>query len=427
MKRFIFLILPIFLSAQNLSEILKRVDNNLLLKSKDFEIKAKELLYESNRGKNLPSIDASLNALYLKETPKIYMNLNIPNMPKYFQAGSINQYTGELSLTYPIFTGFAITNLIDKSKLEVKKSILEKDNLKRNLYMKTINIYTKIYSLNQAIKATKEALKAINLSYKKAKGFYNQGLIPPSELYNIESKKYEIESLLNEYKNKRDSLFEMLDYITNSKIKDIGGLKEIDVKKSLIDEAIENREDILAIKELLNIDEKDIKLAKSSLYPKLFFKGAIRKYGKNLKLNGDGYKNADESYVAFNITQNIFNGFSDKKKIEAAKYKKLATLEYLKDYQKMVKSSLISDFKTLNSLKLRLISAKKRVKAAKSYEELIRGRFDNQLSSADELSRAISSLAEAKAKYYSIKAAIFNQKCQILLKTSLKRFKKYFD
>ncbi len=424
--RFILIFFPLILLAENFEEILKKVENNYLLKSKSYEIKAKKEMYLSNRGKMFPSIDASFQAIYLQEEPKLYVDLKFPGLPEYFQAASINQYIGEISLTYPIFTGFAIENIVEKSRLDIQKSALEKSDLKRNLYIKSAKTYSVIYSLNYAIEATKEALKAIELAYKKAKGFYEQGLIPPSEIYNIEAKKYEIESILSEYRSKKESMLYLLEYLTSSKIEDVEGLRDIKLNRAAIKKAIESREDVLAIKKALMIDEKDIALAKSSFYPKLFFKGALRKYGSNLELNGDGYKNANESYVAFEISQNIFNGLSDKKALEAAKYKKLARIAYLRDYKSKIKSSLKSDFKVLDSLKTTLVSAKKRVKAAKSYYKLIEGRFQNQLSSADELSRAIADLAKAKAEAARIKSAIFNQKCKILLEASLSTFKKAF-
>ncbi|WP_187647572.1 TolC family protein [Nitrosophilus labii] len=426
MKRYIFILLPLFLSADSFEEILNKIENNYLLKSKNYEIEAKREIYESQKGKYLPKVDASLKALYLQEEPKLYVDLKVPGLPEYFQAASINQYIGEISLTYPIFTGFAIENVVEKSRLDMQKSVLEKNDLKRNLYIKSAKIYSLIYSLNYAIKATKEALKAIELAYKKAKGFYEQGLIPPSEIYNIEAKKYEIESILSEYRSKKESMLYILGYLTNDKIEDVEGLRDIKLDRVAIKKAIESREDVLAIKKALMTDEKDIALAKSNFYPKLFFKGALRKYGSNLELNGDGYKNANESYVAFEISQNIFNGLSDKKSLEAAKYKKMARIAYLRDYKSKIESSLKSDFKVLDSLKTNLISAKKRVKAAKSYYKLIEGRFQNQLSSADELSRAIADLAKAKAEVARVKSAIFNQKCKILLEGSLETFKKSF-
>jgi outer membrane protein TolC len=180
MKRLIFILFPLFLNAQSFIEIIKKVDQNEQLRAKEYEIKAKKEILNLNRGKNLPSIDALLQAVYLQEEPKMYLHLGIPNIPTSFPSASINQYIGEITLSYPIFTGFALTYQIEKSKIDLEKSKLQKKDIKRNLYIKTAFLYSQIFALNEAIKAAKEALRAIDVSYKKAKGFYKQGLIAPN-------------------------------------------------------------------------------------------------------------------------------------------------------------------------------------------------------------------------------------------------------
>ena len=424
MKRLMFLFLPLLLNAESLQDILKKIENNLLLKSKNYEILAKKSLYKTAKGENLPKIDASLNAIYLKETPTMSIHLPMPGMPQNFQAASLNQYRGEISLKYPIFTGFATTNLIEKAKLDIEKTKLEKMDIKRNLYMRAIALYSAIFALKSSIRAAKAAMKSLNLSYKKAKGFYEQGLIPISEVYNIEAKKYEIKADLEELISQKETMLNNLEYLTNSKIEKIDGIFDFDIKNIKVD--LEDREDIKAIKKALQMDEKDIQIAKSKFYPKIVAIAAIRGYGDSLKFEGDGYRNGDESYAGFIIQQNIFNGLSDKYAIEASKYKKLSKEVYLIDYKKAVVTKIRNDFNRLKYLKTKLKWAQKELKAAKSYFDLTNERFKNQLSSADELSRAIAKLFEARAKKASIKSQIFNSKCKIALEISLKFFEKEF-
>lgn len=424
MKRFILITLPLLLSADSFVEVLKKIDNSGLLKAKEYEVKAKDKMYGAAKGKNLFRIDASVQGIYLKEAPRMYMHLGIPGMPKSFQAASKEQYIGEVSISYPLFSGFAITNMIDKAKFEKELSYLKKLDLKRELFLKASFLYSAIYSSQKALDALKFAKEATGVSLKKARGFYDKGLIPVSEVYNIEAKDFEIKAKIEEVNANIKNLYEKLSYLTNSKIENIDNLPDMDVKSFKID--VENREDILAIKKGLDIDQKDIELAKSSFYPKLFLKAGIKGYGDDLDFDGDGYRNGDQSYATFVITQNIFNGLSDKNRLEAAKYKKMARFTFLNDYKRRVISDIKADIFVLNSLKEKLIWAQKRFKAQESYYELTKGRFENQLASADELSRSIASLAEAKANLEKIKSDIFYQKCKILLEISLKKFQKNF-
>ncbi len=424
MKRFVTLLLPLGLLAHTLPEILHHVDQNGLLEAKKYEVLAKKRLYEAAKAKNLFSIDASLQGIWLHETPTMSLHLSLPDMPPLpskFQAAAKEQYTGELAISYPLFTGFAITNLIEKSKLDMVKTRLEKRDLKRRLYLKADALYGHIYALEHTKRALHKALQAMELSYRKAKGFYKQGLIPLSDLKNIEAKRYEIEAKLQEIKAATSTLYQELGYLSGQKIQSIDGLPDIELPKNL---DVTKRADVLALKKALAMDRKDVALAKSALYPKLFVKGALRGYGDDLSLSGDGYRNGDQSYAAVQMRYNLFNGFGDKAKIEAARAKLLAKRSFLDDYIKRARTQLRSDQLTLRALESKRVWAKKRVEAARSYYELIKGRYDNQLSSADELSRSIASLAEARAQLAGVRSRIFVQKCKIALQVSLEHFVK---
>ncbi|HQS66318.1 MAG TPA: hypothetical protein PLM93_03920 [Sulfuricurvum sp.] len=67
-----------------------------------------------------------------------------------------------------------------------------------------------------------------------------------------------------------------------------------------------------------------------------------------------------------------------------------------------------------------LHSAQMEVKASKEYANLTRGRFDNKLASADELSRAISDLSSTKAKEAILQSDLFTQKATLWLLGGLK-------
>jgi len=139
-----------------------------------------------------------------------------------------------------------------------------------------------------------------------------------------------------------------------------------------------------------------------------------------------GIMNADESYIGASLSWNLFDGFSDEHTIEAARYKKLSAAMSLADYKNRVKTELDNAFLQLAALKSRLLSAKMEVKAQEAYYRLTEGRFENQLASADELSRSIADLAAARAKVSALKSQIFSQKAAILLMSGLKSFQRRF-
>jgi len=412
LKKYIFLVLPIFLYSANFSDLIKSVDNNLLVKSKEAQTKALKKLLRAKKAKNYPSMDFHLKTVRLYSTP----TTNMPQLGlNKITVGTKTNIDAQIAVTYPLFTGYAITKSIEIAKLKLIKSRLETKELKRELYLKIASIYSGIYSLNQAIKASHEAKNAIEKSYKKAKGLYENGFINISNLYKIKAQKYEIISSITSYKEQKNSLKNDLLYITNIKT-DVKKLPNFNLsKKALITTALNQRADIKALKTQLAIDNKDIALAKSKYYPNIAIFGAIKRQGDDFSLDGNGFSNADQSYIGATLNYNIFDGGEKSNEKQAALAKKVARKLYFADYKRGVIKNIKNALRRLKSLKAQLKAANKQIEAGRSYYQLTNGRFENSLASGDELSRAIANLAKAKAQKEDIKSKIFLQYTKISL------------
>ena len=425
MKRVLILILPIVIYAQTYKEVIKSIDESLLLKSaKQLELAAK-LSYQAAKGKNMPSLDASLNAAYLNEAPAATFRLPPLFTPITTEVGTKKQFDGTLLLTYPLFTGFAVTASVDKAKFEQEKAHLKALDLKRNLYIQATTLYTSIIALNQTIKAQNEAKSAVTDAYKKAKGFYENGMLPLSDLYNIQAKRYAIEAEIVDSMSQKTQLLNQLAYLVNQPIQSnqplTNNLQNLN-NSAIIQTALKSREYILVLIQMLKIDQEETKLAKSKLFPTIGLSAAIKRRGDSLALNGDGHSNADQSFVAASLSWNLFNGFSNKHTIEATRYKTLADKMMLNDYKNRITTELNNAFLQLKATKAKLKSAQMEQKAANEYYKLTKGRFENQLASADELSRSIADLAATKAKIAALENQILNQHITILLLSGLDSF-----
>ncbi len=411
-------ILTLASNAHTINEILKYIDKSPALKSADMAVSASYENALSIEGLNMPSIDIDFKAIHLKDTPT--MTLHFPSLPiptSPLPTATKDRFEGEISITYPIFTGFAISSKIAQSKLEAKRAKLKEQDLRRNLYLKAVILFGSIKRIESAIKAQKEAKRAIEDALKKAKGFYSNGLIPLSELYNIKAKLYEIDSNLAKSYSEKEKLLNTLSYLANTPISHIEGSIDatIPTSKKLKALAHKNRADILALKKILDINNEQIRFAKSTLYPKVAIKAGLKRHGDSLSLNGDGFTNADSSYIAMDINYNIYSGGKDIHRIESARYLKLSNQSKLIDYIHRVDSQIENAYSDLRALKYRLKSATMQLKAQREYYRLILGRFENQMASADELSRAVASLANSKAQKKAIIYSIEVQKTKIRL------------
>ncbi len=422
MKIFI-LLLPVLLFGTTMKELIKDIDKNLLVKSQNKQIEAMKYLVEDAKSKQRPKIDVDITAVKLEETPTAVFY--IPHFPPFdVPVGTKNNVTALVGFSYPLFSGFAISANIEKSKLELIKKRLQRDNLKRELYLKTVELYSALYSINHAISAAKQAKKSIQNSLKVAKGMYENDLLGVSKLYNIEAKKYEVEASLQKLIYQKKILKERLFYLTRKKVDKVS-LNRVNMKLNLkksIKTALKDREDIRVIKKDLGILDEDLKLVKSGYYPKVALVGAVKRESDDFGLGSNGFTNPNKNYVGINLNWNLYNGSSTSSQKEAIKAKKTAMIFYLRDYQQKVKTDIKALFWNLKSLKSMLKASKKEIKAQKKYLQLTKAKFKNSLVSSDELSRAILLYYQAIAKKDDISSKIFLTKYKIKLQTGLKNF-----
>ncbi len=409
------------LNAENYNQLVKLINNSNIVKiyQKNIEIQ-KEKLKEA-KAKNYGKLDVEYDYIHLFDRPQLKLNspqpvaaenlgTSAPYYPLIYKnikttiiAGKKNNFAGELKYSYPIFTGYAITNFIDIEKLNLIKSKLKLQNLKRNLKIQVAQIYAGIYALTKKIYALKEAQKALLSAKEKANALYKEGLINKSTVDEIDAKYFEIQAQVDDVTVKKKSLFNTLSYILNKKITSISSIPKI----KLLKPKFLNRPDIKEIKKTLKIASRNINIQKSLFYPKIFFQMGLKEEATDVTLNNNNYKNVNNSYIALSLQYNIFNGGADKAKIQEAKLNKIKAYIYFRDYLNKVKTNYKNDILNIVALNKRLFSANKEIAARKSYYEYIRAKFNEGLADVTDLNSAIAKLASAKAKKDYIKSQIF--------------------
>jgi len=426
MRRFVLLLLPLWLNAQTYTELLNLLEHSYNYQSAKALENASEALYQASLGKNLPALDATLSAIEFNEIPN--MTLHLPSFPvTTAEVGTRRHLEGALVLSYPLFTGFAISSSIDKAKLEYEQAILKVTNLKRNLAMHVTQLYSAVISEDKVIEALQSSYDALQLSYQKAKGFYDNGLLAQSELYAIEAKTYDMQAQITKHRNQKKQMLNQLSMLLNTKISTLSpqtilyDTPEFDEAKAV---ALSEREDVLAMHKALDIAQSNVALAQSKLYPNVALVGVLKRQGDSLELNGDGYTNADKSYAGISVSWNLFNGYTDMHTIDAARASKLSAFSDLEAYKEHVLTEIDNTLLEIETLKANLKSAEQEENATYEYTKLTQGRFDNQLTSADELSRAIANLATIKAKVASLQSEIFYQNALVWLECGWHIFEK---
>ncbi len=414
------------LQADGYRQIASRILHTPAVESVRMLSRAAEESARAAEGALLPSLDAEIRGVWLKETPEMILHTGLgPSQP--LPMGKTRNFIGGLTLRYPLFTGFAVTARIDQAKWRREAARLKVLDLQRNLLLKAAELYSAVRGMQQVLAAQSAAKKATLSALKKAQGMYRNGLIPPSALYNIRARAYEMDARIAQTRKRIAQMLNTLGYLSGKPVKSISGpiaLTKLPSTRRLIREAYAHRADLRILQSALQVDEAQIRLAESTLYPHIGVEAALKRQGDTLALSGDGFTNADRSYLGVDLSWNLFNGGQDHHRIEAARYQKLSRASQLIDYRQRVSNEIRNARLDLEALYARLKSAKMQVKAQKEYYKLTRGRFENQLASADELSRSIADLASARARVASVRTRIEVQQAKLWLMSGVENFEK---
>jgi len=403
MKKLLFIpILPLLSLAVSFDDIQKDITNSLTYKLTQKQVKLSKQKLNQTKSKNYGSLDVEYDAIHFKDQPFTYIKIP-PIVDTTSNLSDKNHFIAQIKYSYPLFTGYAISNMIEKSKLEYIKEKLNLNNVKRMLILQTADIYSKIYALKEKIKALNVAKKALISSKEKALGFYNAGLLDKSKVDEIEAKYYEILADIQNATSQKNALLNTLSYILNKKIDKIDSITTLDVTTP----NFQNRPDVKMIKQTLKIASKDLMVAKSSKYPQVGLEVALKREGDNFSITKNDYQNIDKSYVALAVKYNIFSGGAKKAQIEMAKIAKESAVLFYNDYLNKIKTEYNNDKNSFNALKYQLESAKKEIVARKSYYDYIQAKFNEGLADSSDLNDAISRLALAKAKKESINSKLF--------------------
>ena len=413
-----------FAAEVTYAELVRMLHRSSVLKEAEMLYKAAQHTAQAAQGKRLPTIDARLQTARLSETPSIIFHTP-QGATQPLPMGTKTRFEGEIRLRYPLFTGFALDASVSKSRLQARRAELAKRDAERNVMLQATELFGAVRIANARQKALKRALEALRMSEKKAAAMEKKGLLAPVERYNIRAKRFAIKAQYDAAVYETRQLKNRLSYFANRDIDTLRGdirLRALPSLERLKALAMRHRSDIQALATLLKIDDKAVATAKSRFYPTVGVEAALKRQGDSLALNGDGYTNADRSYVGMEVSWNLFNGQADTHTLEAARYRKLATAARFDDYRRRVATEIENAYMRLQALRAAYRSAKMQLRAQKEYYALTKGRFEQRFADADELSRAIADLAQARADLAAAKERLALQRATLWLMSGLESF-----
>ena len=390
MKKFIFVVLPVLLSANlNIQNSYKR--------ALEFESKVNSYMFQVEAKKE------EINLAKSKLKPKV--NLNASAALREYKINATGDSRDEkyalvsLGLDVPVFHP-EYDNFVEQSKMKHRFSMLYLEQLKQDLAYNVVDAYISILRADNSLKVAKSYLSANKIRYEQIKRLYEKKLSNKMDLLaskvTYEQSKIKVNS---EKQNLRLAKFKFknLTGIDSFTIPNID-FEKVDVSSLFItkskDELFSQNLEIKKSKLNIDLTKKQIKNSQYGYYPKVDLSASATAYGS--KNEYTDYTR--DSRVMLNMKIPLYQGGYVKADISKYRYLLSAANEDLKDVERKVEYNYEELYTKFKTSKRNITLYKDAIESARLYLHATKKGFEVGLKNVIDLEDAKAKLYESQFK-----------------------------
>ena len=397
----------------SLNEAIKiAVTNNFLIKEANENLKGANEERKSALADFFPKLSAGYSYTRLNEAPAMDFpsialpGFTIPGME--VALGDDEMYKWNLTLTQPLFTGFAIFNKHRMAKLGVDIKELNRKLAILDVVKNVKKAYFSVLMAGKFAKVADDAVTNLKSHEKDAEKIYKEGIIPYNDLLKA---KVALANVVQQREKAKASekiaisaLSILLDFDIDKKIviEDIRTTPTTSYQlPDVIDKAMANRPEL----KLLNLTIKSLdygsRLVKSAYLPQIAAVGRYEQTGNDIWATENEYGDVHSSVMLIQAKWSLFEG--GKTRADAAKYRydKRALMKKYKGIENGIKLEIKNAFSNLQVSKKNIHTAKKSLAQAKENWRITNLQYREQIASSTEVLDARTFLTQAETNYYN--------------------------
>lgn len=302
-------------------------------------------------------------------------DLNYPDARNHFQT--------KLSYQIPLYTGGKLTQYAKITEALHQLSKLDTS--------KTIN--AKIYETKKTfhdislLEGFKKNLTIIHGNIAKleetVKSMVEEGYAKKTDLLEVESRKADVERLLNQVNANEELAYQFLSFLLNRDVSSIELVDGLVPLPSLSDEEMLKRNlDIQKAQKGLEITQMAVKLQKAGFLPEL---GAFAEYSSADDKFANDFSDHDAYTVGFQFKWNLFNGMIDDNAYEKAKTENMKMKSQVELARKGIALAIAKTKTEIKSFDFDIESLEKELELANAIYENYLERYKEKLVSINDL------------------------------------------
>jgi len=322
----------------------------------------------------------------------------------------------QLSLTQPLFTGFALSARQKLAAIGADLAAWDLEAARRKLAFDVRAAAIELLLARADRRLATEQRQQFARHLQDARALNAQGMIAGNDVLKAEVALAAAEQQLATAESRvllaRSRLNQLLGRPRQAAIELLEPSLPADVNEldSLIDEALTKRPELQAANLALEAARQKLRLAGSTFYPELALVAGYWRDGDNLDASRNIYRNNENSAVGLRLQWNLFAGGADRARLNAERHRLQEKLQALNELRDMVSLQVEQALRRLQTAGQNRKTAEKALRQAQENHRMSELQFRENLISISDLIEARTTLTRAvsnlqTARYSQLLAA----------------------
>lgn len=354
----------------------------------------------------LPKLSAEYSYAHFKDKPYILFDLP-PFGSSKFDTWKQDRFAWDISISQPVFTGFALTTRRKIAALGIRIADIEKDQAVMDVTRNVKVGYFNILLAKRYLKVADEAVKQLFAHVADAKQFYDQELIPKNDLLKSQV-------ALAHARQNRVAAASNLDVavaaLNTAMRRDITAKTEVmDVfpkrpacfeLSDLFKQAMSHRPELKQLKTALSQADLGIRMAKSDYYPHVYLTGRYEQLGDNIRATNNDFGNNHNTIIGAQAQWRFFEWGKTRADVSKARYDKKALAAKITGIKDSIRLEVKNAFEKLTVADENIRTAEEALTQAKENFRITNLQYQQQVTTSTEVLDARTFLTQAETNYY---------------------------
>lgn len=378
--------------------------HNLNIQRQEDNVKMQEINLSTSQNSRLPNLSGSAG-----ENLSFGRALTADNT---YANHNTNSTNFGLSTSVPIITGGQIYHTVEANKLNLKAALQDQERTKQDVTLNVVSAYLETVYQKDLVEVAQNQVELSGMQVERMKALFDNGKASQADLAQIENTKANDELSLTQQKNSY-----MLSLLTLSQLLELDTPEGFDVIRPIVEdisgtilpnpdmvyaEAIGIKPQILAEETRLQTAQRNVRIAKSALFPSLYFNAGI---GSSFyKTSGFVAENFSKQmrdnfnqYLGISLSVPIFNRFSTRNNIRAAQVQVHAQELQLQETKKGLYKEIQQAYYNALASQRQCESSEVARHSAEEAFVLVQKKYENGKATSTEFQEAKTNLQRAES------------------------------